>query len=388
MMFELSAAQRQLLARARRLADEELKPWAAHWDETETFPDRSLDLFREAGLLGLTMPARYGGSGYGVLEACLVLEQVATACLASAMALQMCVNGPIRALLTLGTEEQRARHVPRLIQGSAWFAIAMTESQAGSDALALTTELRQEGSGRRLYGEKCFITGGHRATDLLVFCRAAGTSGPDGIGAVLVSAASPGFTVLEVEPKMGGRGVGEARLRFDGVPVEEADVVLEPRPGARDGARTLVRQFNPERCGNAAMAVGTAVAALELATAHAASRRQFGQALNEFQGIQWKLADMATDIDAARLLLWRAAALETEGFPPGRETVMAKLYASEMVQRVTNEALQIHGHRGYLRSSPIERLYRDARGFSLGGGTSEVARNMLAREVVRGTGGG
>jgi alkylation response protein AidB-like acyl-CoA dehydrogenase len=381
--LELTDAQRELREQTRELADRELRPWAAHWDEREEFPDRSLALFRDAGLLGLTMPVELGGRGLGVFEACLVLEQLATACLASAMALQMCVNGPPRALLSLGTAEQRERHVPRLVSGQAWFAIAMTEPQAGSDALALQTELRATPDGLRLRGEKCHITGGHRATDLLVFCRAPETAGPDGIGAVLVPATAPGFAVVEVEPKLGGRGVGEARLRFDDVPIADNDVVVMPAAGSRDGARTMVTQFNPERCGNAAMAIGTAVGAFELAVEYARTREQFGQPIAQFQGMQWKLADMLLDIDAARLLMWRAATSDDNGFPRGRDAVMAKLYASEMVQRVTSEALQIHGHKGYTRKAPIERYYRDARGFALGGGTSEVARNMIGRDIVR-----
>jgi len=384
MNFDLTSEQEELRALARRLADTEVRPWAAHWDETEEFPDRILDLYRDHDLLGLTMPVALGGRGLGVFEACLVLEEIATACLSSAMALQMCVNGPPRALLTLGTEEQQRRCIPRLIAGEAWFAIAMTEPQAGSDAMALTTELRAApGGGFTLHGEKCYISGGHRATDLLVFCRAEGTTGADGIGAVLVSSSDPAFSVVEVEPKMGGRGVGEAHLRFDGIPIAEEDVVLRPVAGSRDGARVLVTQFNPERCGNAAMAIGTAVGAFDLASAYAAERHQFGKPLNANQGIQWKLADMALDIDAARLLMWRAASSDVGGFPAGRETIMAKLFASEMVQRVTSEALQIHGHRGYVRTSPIERYYRDARAFAIGGGTIEVARNMIGREIVR-----
>jgi alkylation response protein AidB-like acyl-CoA dehydrogenase len=384
MNLELTDEQRELRDFARHLADSELRSRAAYWDEQEEFPERSLELYREHGLLGLTMPTELGGRGLGVFEGCLVLEQLATACMASAMALQMCVNGPPRALLALGTEEQRARHVPRVIAGEAWFAIAMTEPQAGSDALALRTELRSTPDGLRLHGEKCFITGGDRATDALVFCRAPGTSGADGIGAVLVSASAEGYSVPEIIPKHGGRGVREAMLRFDGVPIAEEDVVLWPKEGSRAGARTLVTQFNPERCGNAAMALGTAVGAYELALEHARTREQFGQPIADFQGIRWKFADMLMDIDAARLLLWRAASTDVDGFPSGPETIMAKLYASEMAQRVTNQALQIHGHLGYARGTPVERYYRNARGFALGGGTSEVARNIIGGEIVRG----
>lgn len=382
MDLTLSTEQQELRRRARELADTELRPWAAHWDEEEIFPERSFELLAAAGFTGLTVPAEHGGQGLGVFEACLVLEQIATACLASAMSLQMCVNGPPRALLTVGTRDQQERHLPRVARGEAWFAIAMTEPQAGSDALALQTALSGAGDELRLNGTKCYITGGHRATNLLVFCRAEGTTRAEGIGAVLVDAAAPGFTVEHVEPKMGGRGVGEATLSFRDVHIPEQDVVLWPRVGSRDGARLLIRQFNPERCGNAAMAIGTAVGAYELAVDHVRRREQFGRPLADLQGIRWKLADMALDIDAARLLMWRAASAEKDGFPPVQETVMAKLYASEMVQRVSNQALQLHGHLGYTRTAAVERYFRDARGFTLGGGTSEVARNIIGRTIV------
>jgi alkylation response protein AidB-like acyl-CoA dehydrogenase len=322
---ELTAEQEALRLRARELAERELAPYAARWDEREEFPERSLDVFRESGLLGLAVPVELGGAGLGVFEACLVLEEVARACLASAMALQMCVNGPPRALLTLGTPEQRDRYLTRLLAGEEYFAIAITEPHAGSDALALSTVLRSTEAGLRLSGEKCYITGGDRATTILVFCRAEGTARADGIGAVLVSSAAPGFAVTEVERKLGGRGVAEARLAFDDVPIRDADVVLAPVAGSRSGARTLVTQFNPERCGNAAMAVGVAVGAHELALAFAREREQFGRPIAEFQGIQWKLADMLVDIEAARLLLWRAARSDCDGFPAGRETLLAKL---------------------------------------------------------------
>lgn len=379
---ELTARQIELRGRARTVAEGELRPHAAEWDEREEFPERSYAQLRAHGLVGLTVPVEYGGQGLGVFEACLVLEEVARGCLASAMTVQMNLNGPPRVIARLGDEGQRRRYLPGAADGSRYFAVAMTEPQAGSDGTALATELRPDGTGYRLRGTKCHITGAARADTFLVFCRAPDTSGPDGIGAVLVERDSEGFDPVEIEPKMGGRGVSEGLLRFHDVPVAADQVLLAPEPGSRVGARLLVRQFNPERCGNAAMCVGVAQAALNDASAYLMDRQQFGRRLVEFQGLQWKIADMAVDVEAARLLVWRAARSDVDGFPALRETAMAKLFANEMAVRVCNEGIQLLGHKGYLRRFPMERYFRDVRGLAIGGGTTEVLRNMIASEVT------
>lgn len=380
---QLTDEQRELQRTARALAETELRPHAGHWDETEEFPERSWELLHSAGLLGLTMPAEYGGRGAGVLDACVVLEEIARGCLASAMALQMNVNGPPRAILKLGDERQRHKYLPGATDGSRYFAIAMTEPQAGSDGMNLQTTLTADGAGFRLTGTKCYITGGARANTYLVFCRAPDTVGTNGIGAVIVERGQAGFAEPEIERKMGGSGVAEAELHFDNVPIDREAVLIDPDPASKRGAGILVTQFNPERCGNAAMAIGVAQAALDDSIAYAKQREQFGRPIAEFQGISWKIADMGVDIEAARLLTWRAAAtVNSEGFPETRPTAMAKLFASEMVQRVTNQAVQIHGHRGYSKGLPIERYFREGRGFSIGGGTSEILRNMIAGELT------
>jgi alkylation response protein AidB-like acyl-CoA dehydrogenase len=376
--FELSDAQEQLRERARRLAEEELRPHAARWDAEEAFPEPSLEALRRSGLLALTVPEGYGGEGLGTFEACLVLEELARGCMASAMVAQMFLNGPPRALALLGSAEQRGRLLPGVAAGTRYFAIAMTEPEAGSAGTDLVTTLRREGAELRLTGTKCFITGGARADTFLVFCRAQGTRGANGIGAVIVERGAPGFAPPETEPKMGGRGVAEATLRFEDVPVAPEDVVLAPDPESKGGAEILLRQFNPERCGNAAMCIGVARAALEDSVAFVSQRHQFGRPVVEFQGIQWKLADMAVDLEASRLLTWKAALSDDGGFPALQETAAAKLAANEMSQRVTNAAIQLHGHAGYTRARPVERYFRDVRGMALAGGTTEILRNLLA----------
>lgn len=378
----LSPGQEALVTRARTLAEEVLRPSAARWDEEERFPDASHRALVESGLLGLTVPQAYGGQGHGVFEACLVLEELARGCMASALIAQMYLNGPPRAIAVLGTEEQRRRYLPEAVSGERYFAVAMTEPQAGSAGTDLATTLRRDGDGYRLTGEKCYITGGDRADTFLVFCRATDTTGPHGIGAVLVHRDAPGFADPVVEPKMGTRGVAESTLRFDDVPISTADVVIEPDPASKAGAGLLLRQFNPERCGNAAMCVGVADVALADAIAHTKQRQQFGRPIIEFQGLQWKIADMAVAVRSARLLVWQAALSDESGFPSTEATAMAKLVANEMAQKVTNDALQLHGHLGYTRARPLERYVRDVRGMAVGGGTTEILRNLIARSVT------
>lgn len=379
---ELTPEQLELRDQARELAETELRPHAHVWDETETFPQRSLDALRESGLLATTVPRAYGGHGKSILEGCIIVEELARACVSSAMVAQPFLNGPWRAIHVLGNDDQRDRYLPGVAAGTRHFAIAMSEPGAGSSGTDLTCELRDGPDGLTLHGVKSWVTGGREADTTIVFCRTPGSRGPYGIGAVLVGRDRPGASPPEPEPKMGFRGVAEVTLRFDGTPVDPADVLVAPDPTSKRGAEVLVHQFNPERCGNAAMCTGVAQIALDDTLAYVSARRQFDRELVSFQGIRWKLADMALQIEVARMLTWRAARTAGDGFPEQYETVIAKLHASEMVQRVTNEAIQLHGARGYSRRWPIERYFRDGRGLAMGGGTAEIMRNLLAGIVT------
>ncbi|MDT0438637.1 MULTISPECIES: acyl-CoA dehydrogenase family protein [Streptomyces] len=375
---ELTEEQRGIRSLAREVAERELRPWAQHWDENEEFPHRSLAAVRDAGLLNVTIPREYGGRGLGLLTGCLVVEELARVCLSSAMAAQPFLNGPWRAVHVLGTEEQRQRLLPGVAAGTRHFAIAMSEPGAGTAGTDLTAELRPENDGWRLHGVKSWVTGGREADTMIVFCRLPGTVGPYGIGAVLIEGRPEGMSQPMVDPKMGIRGVAECAFRFDGVRIEAEDVLILPESDSKRGAEILINQFNPERCGNAAMCTGLAQGALDASVAHLKARQQFGRPLADFQGLQWKIADMGLEVEISRMLTWRAARAAGDGFPPQQETVMAKLFSSEMVQRVTNEAIQLHGARGYSRRWPLERLFRDGRGLAIGGGTAEVMRNLLA----------
>ncbi|HEX4109512.1 MAG TPA: acyl-CoA dehydrogenase family protein [Solirubrobacteraceae bacterium] len=370
-----------LRARVAELAEANA-PDAARWDEEESFPESSFARMRDAGLFGLTLPERFGGRGRGVLEASIALEELARTCLSSAMIAQVYFNGPQRAIATLASDEQRERWLPGTAEGDRFWSIAITEPQAGSAATEMESRLEPEGDGYRLYGGKCYITGGMRANTFFVFCRLAGTRGAKGIAAVIVESHQEGFAPPVTQPKMGGRGVGETELRFEGIRIEPEAVIVAPDPQSSAGAAIMLRQFNPERCGNAAMSLGLARAALEDSRRHLRTRRQFGMQLGEFEGLQAKIADMWTRLVRARLLLHRAAGSDEEGFPVTRLTVTAKIHANEVARAVCDEAIQLHGHSGYTRLLPIERYYRDARGMSLGGGTTEVMRNVLAGELI------
>ncbi len=374
----------ELEAVRRRAADVAMAnlPDARRWDDEEVFPESSWIRMRDAGLLGLTVPRQYGGEGLGVLEACIVLEELSVTCMSSAMVAQMYLNGPPRAVLALGTEEQRQRYLPGTPTGERYWSIAISEPGAGSSATELQARLEPDGDGFRLYGGKCYITGGMRANTYLVFCRLAGTSGANGIGAVVVEREQAGFAEPQTQPKMGGRGVGEAVLGFDGIRIDPEAVIVAADPGSSRGAAIMLRQFNPERCGNAAMCIGVARAALADSLVHLRTRRQFGKELAEFQGLQWKVADMSIALDAARALNHRAAVSSEGGFPVTRYTAMAKIYANEAGKFICDEAVQLHGHAGYCRELPVERYYRDVRGMGLGGGTTEIMRNVLAGEVI------
>ncbi|UTI62321.1 acyl-CoA dehydrogenase family protein [Paraconexibacter antarcticus] len=324
----------------RRAADvaARIAPDARRWDDEETFPQPSFERIRDAGLLGLTVPRAYGGDGLGVREACVVLEELAVGCMSSAMVAQLYLNGPPRAIATLGDEAQRRRYLPGAADGTRSFAIAISEPGAGSAATELQTCLQADGDGFRLTGEKCYITNGVTADTILVSCRLAGTTGSRGLGAVVVEAGQDGYAPPRSHPKMGGRGMSEAALAFDGVRIDPGAVIVAPDADSSRGAAIMLRQFNPERCGNAAMTLGVARAALDEARLHLRTRRQFGRELAEFQGLQWKVADMATRLEAARLLLASAASSEEDGFPAMRLTAMAKITANETAEPSSSAA--------------------------------------------------
>lgn len=368
-------------AAVRKFAVDAFAAKAAYWDEKEEFPQENRDLLAKLGYLGLVIPEQYGGSGLSILHATVFLEEISRVCFNTALVCQVAINGPSRAIEILGTEEQKKRLLPKCVSGEYMFGIGMSEPGAGSATTDMVTSVTPDGDGWRLNGHKVFCTGGHLATHILVFARFGKTKGAYGIGAVIVEKGMPGFTVGKPDRKMGGRGVAEAELYFDNVRIPKENLLMVGDENSTKSFRVLMSSFGPERVGNAAMCLGVAHEALELAVAYSKERHQFGRPICEFQGIQWKIADMATQIHATRLMVHHAATHLENGFPNPLAAAQAKLYANEMVQRVTNEALQIHGHYGFTRDFPLERMVRDSRGFALGGGTVEILRNTIASIV-------
>jgi alkylation response protein AidB-like acyl-CoA dehydrogenase len=373
MDFELTAEQTALRARARELADGVFAERAARWDDREEYPwDNVKDLAAE-GFMGMTIPREYGGGDRPLLDVVLVIEEIARACGVTGRIVVEGNLGVVGALRAYGTEAQKRRYFPWVLEGEKP-AIAITEPEAGSAATDLLTRAEETPDGWRLTGHKRYITGAGTSRLYLVYARFDGRAGADGIGGVFVERDTPGFRIGRRELMMGLRGIPEGELHFEDCVVPREHLLVGPG----DGFKKLMRAYNGQRLGAATVALGLAQGAYERALAFSTERRQFGRPIADFQGLRWKLADMAVKLDAARLLIHRAAVRADRGFPDQLEAAKAKTFAAETAQAVTNEALQIHGAAGYGRSLPLERMVRDARMFAIGGGTLEMMRNLIA----------
>ena len=377
MDWELGPEQDALRRRARELADTIFAARAARWDASEEYPWENVKDLVAAGLMGMTIPREYGGPDRPVLDVVVAIEEVARACGITGRIVVEGSLGVVGALKAYGTEGQKRRYFPWVLDGDKP-AIAISEPAAGSAATDLETRAEAAAGGYRLTGHKCWITGAGTSRLYLVFARFGGRPGAEGIGGLLVERDTPGFRIGRRELMMGLRGIPEGELHFEGCLVPRENLLVAPG----DGFKRLMRAYNGQRLGAASVALGLAQGAYELALRHAAERRQFGRPIAEFQGIRWKLADMAITLDAARLLIHRAAARAGRGFPDALEAAKAKTFASEMAQEVTSQALQIHGAAGYGRSLPLERMARDARMFTIGGGTVEMMRNLIADHIL------
>ncbi|HEY7440131.1 MAG TPA: acyl-CoA dehydrogenase family protein [Acidimicrobiia bacterium] len=383
--FAESEDQQALRRLAREVADRDLAPMARHWDETEEFPQGSWDALRKADLFGITIGEQYGGMGMGDIEAAIALEELARADVSSAILAQLIYNGPPRAIEHLGNDALRERWLPLAATGEALFCIGISESEAGSAVNHMRARLTPDGDGYRLNAYKNYVTGGHKARVCLVWCRFPGSEGSKGIGAVVVDLESDGVSVAGTHEKMGLRGTSEAELAFDDVRVEPGDVLLPGDPGDSEAFKTLIGHINHERCGNAAMCIGAAQGALEYAIQYMNDRVVGGKPLAAHQGLQWKVADTATQLEGARLLLKRAVHLAgPHGTPPALETAMAKSAANLAAKHVCDEAIQLLGGYGYSREYPVERVYRDIRGLCIGAGTVEIQRNFIGTQLLRG----
>ncbi len=382
-MVRLSKAQEDLKARAAALAAEAIGPRAAEVDRSEEYPWDNVRALRAAGFFGLTIPKDYGGQGLGYLEAVLVIEEMAKACGVTARIVVEANMGAIGAILAYGTEAQKKLAAELVLSGDKP-AICITEPQAGSAANEMTTRAERQGERYVLNGKKHWITGGGVSRLHLIFARVFEQGAEQGITGFIVvrepdGSGPKGLTIGKREPTMGLRGIPETEVILEDLEVP-AEMMLMPPGGLARGFGKLMHAYNGQRVGAATVAFGLAQGAYERALAYSGKREQFGRPISEFQGLQWMLADMATQIEAARGLIYKAA--ECDGFPDALEAAQAKVFTSEMAIKVTNDALQLFGAAGYSREQPMERMARDARMFTIGGGTAQVLRTLIASRLL------
>ncbi len=378
MDFTPTEAERLVRDTAREFAEKELKPVASELDRQHRFPKKPLRRLAELGMMGMTVPEADGGPGATAVAHSLVLMEVSRACASTGVILSVHNSLVCECLVRYGTPAQKGKYLPGLIRGTTLGAFALTEPESGSDAAALKTVAVRRGDRYLLTGTKGFVTSGGRAGMTLTFATTAPEREHQGITAFLLEPSFPGFAVGRVEEKMGLNASETVQLHL-----EACEVPAENRLGEEgEGFDIALALLEGGRAGIAAQAVGIAQACLEEAVAYAKERHQFGQPIASFQAIQHQIADMATEVEAARLLTLRAAALKDAGRPVRVASSMAKLYASEAANRVAAAALQIHGGYGYLKDFPIERHYRDARVLTLYEGTSEIHRLLIGRHLA------
>jgi len=378
-MFDLNQAQRALQQRARELAREVMQPRAAEVDRTEAYPWHTVDALKSNGFMGMTMPVEYGGKGASYLDAVLCIEEFAKVCAASGRIMVESNMGAIGAIMKYGSEEQKRLAASLVLDGDKP-AICITEPEAGSAATEMQTTAVRRGDTYTINGCKHWITGGGVSRLHFIFARVIDDGVDRGIaGFIVVGPDVPGMEIRRLYA-MGIRGVPEGYITFNDVQVPASMMVAPPGGGER-GFAGLMNAYNGQRVGAATVALGIAQGAYELAVEYALKRRQFGRPIGEFQGIQWMLADMSIQLEAARALIHKAAASGGE-FPDMQAAAQAKVLASDVALKVTNDALQIHGSAGYGREQPLERMVRDARMFTISGGTGQVLRTQVASRIL------
>ncbi len=377
MDFELTPDQQAIQSLARELAEAEIVPNAGEWDRAHRFPDELYPKLAELGLMGVCVPEEYGGAGADFVSYVLVLEELSRADAGVGVTVAVHTSAARLPILAFGTDEQRSRFVPPLARGEQLGAFALTEPGSGSDAGSLRTTATPDDDGWALNGSKQWITNGSRAGTFLLFARTdEATAGARGVSCFVLDAEH--VRVTREEEKLGLNSSTTSDIVVEGARVARDRLLHEEGRGFRVAMATL----DGGRIGIAAQALGIAQAAYDVARAYAVEREQFGRRIGDFQAIQWKLADMSTEIDAARLLTYRAAWLKQEGRPHAVEGAKAKLFASEMARRQTAEAIQILGGYGYTKEFPVERYYRDAKITEIYEGTSEIQRLVIARSIL------
>ena len=378
--FDLSLTPEQELVQrtAREFATERLLPRAAEFDQRGEVPLEVVQELAALGFMGSYVPDEWGGAGLDMVSYVLALEEINRACASTGVILSSHVSLVCDPLLRFGSDEQKGRLLTPLAKGDALGCFALSEPATGSDAAAMRTSARRNGDSWVLNGTKNFITNGSRADVALVFAQTDPERKHRGIAAFLVERGTPGFSVGKLEHKLGIRGSDTAQLMFQDCVVPQANLL-----GAADeGFKIALTTLDGGRISIAAQAVGIARACLEDSVAYAKEREAFGQKIGDFQAIQWMLADMATGVDAARLLTWRAAALKDRGERYGPEAAMAKLFASDVAMKSARDCIQIFGGYGYLTDFPAERHYRDAKITEIYEGTNEIMKLVIAEDML------
>jgi butyryl-CoA dehydrogenase len=374
----LSEAQRQVRDMARQFAQLELAPTAAERDRVPRFPREAFAKMGELGMLGMTVPAEFGGAGTDYVSYALAIMEIAAADGATSTSFQVHNSLVCLPLLRHGTAEQKERYLRPLARGDQLGAFCLTEPGTGSDAAAITTRAERVGNRFVLNGTKQFITSGKSADLALVFAVTDPAAGKRGISAFVVPTKTPGYTVVRIEHTMGQRSSDHCQIAF-----EDCEVLPEQMLGEEgQGLKIALGNLEGGRIGVAAQSVGMARAAYDAALAYARERRTFGKPIIEHQAVAFRLADMATSLQAAELMVLHAAGLRDAGHPCLKEASMAKLFASEMAEQVCSSAIQIHGGYGYLNDFPVERIYRDVRVCTIYEGTSDMQRLVIGRQLA------
>jgi alkylation response protein AidB-like acyl-CoA dehydrogenase len=381
--FDLSSEQRALQSRARELAAGPVARRASEIDRTEQYPWDNVALLKDARLLGMTIPPQYGGQGKDWLDAVLVIEALAAACAVTGRIAVETNMGAVSAIMAYGSEDQKKLAADMVLSGDKP-AICITEPDAGSDAGGMTTRADRRGNRFVINGRKHWITGGGVSRLHLIFAKVYDEQGTfEGIGGfIAIRDETRGLKITKREPTMGLRGIPEAVIDCEEVDLPPSALVVPPR-GLKKGFADLMTAYNSQRVGAATVALGIAQGAYRLALDWSEQRMQFGRPINEFQGLQWKLADMSIRLTAAQALVYNAARSGAGGFPDMLLAAQAKVFTSESAIQVVNDALQVFGARGYSRELPLERMARDVRMFTIGGGTAEVLRNVVAGAILK-----
>ena len=379
MDFKLSPEQEMTRKSIREFAEKEIKPIAAEVDRTGEFPAKTVAKMGQMGLMGMQVPPEYEGAGAGAVNYAIAVEEISRVCgshgLIMASHNSLCVGN----ILIAANEAQKRKYLPDLATARKMGAWALTEPGSGSDAAGMTTMAVKQGNEWVLNGIKNFITNAPVAGTFVIVANTEPAKGNHGISAFIVSKHNPGLKIGKIEDKFGVRGSATSQVILEDCRVPDEDML----GGHNEGFVNSLKTLDGGRVSIAAMAVGIAQGALEEAVRYAKERKQFGRPIGDFQGIQWHLADMALQVDASRLLTYRAAWLEDQGRPFKTEAAMAKLYASETSMMVCNKAIQVHGGYGYVSDYPVERMLRDAKLTEIGEGTSEMQRLVIAREILK-----